>query len=111
MVQTMPDAEGERMTTEKKHIYTEDPAICWDDGTPKEVCICGFKKKEHEQSIHQCVSVDNRYVGGRRTVVRSKNTAREAINWLGKNGGGVYKNALHGFELKINAQSKQESKE
>ena len=36
-------------------------------------------------------------------VVREEKSQALAISWLEKNGGGIYRNVLHCFEFKVNA--------
>ena len=36
-------------------------------------------------------------------VVNCEKTEKLAILWLEKNGGGIYRNVLHCFEFKVNA--------
>jgi len=39
-------------------------------------------------------------------VVHNANTELNAIDWLEKNGGGVYRNALHKFQFTVKGKTK-----
>ena len=53
------------------------------------------------ETIYQCLQVKN----GHMQVVREEKSQALAISWLEKNGGGIYRNVLHCFEFKVNANS------
>lgn len=52
-------------------------------------------------SIYQCIKKDNRYIPPLARIVYEAATEEEAIEWLEKNGGGVYRNILHNFDCEI----------
>ena len=52
-------------------------------------------------TIYHCLAVDKRYIPPRRTVMYQALTEKEAIEWLENNGGGVYRNTLANFEMKV----------
>lgn len=54
-------------------------------------------------SIFQCLTKDDRYVPPVLTVVHEAESEVAAISWLEKNGGGIYKNLLHNFSMKVDA--------
>lgn len=56
--------------------------------------------------VCQCLQRDTRYTPALLTVVHEAPTEREAIAWLERNGGGVYRNLLHNFDCGVDAATK-----
>ena len=53
-------------------------------------------------TVYQCIKPDTRYKPTWMKVIHEANTAAEAIEWLENNGGGVYRNLLHNFDMTVN---------
>ena len=53
-------------------------------------------------TVYQCIKPDSRYIPKRMAVVHEADTQLEAIEWLENNGGGVYRNLLHCYDMTIN---------
>lgn len=53
-------------------------------------------------TIYHCIRRDVRYMPPIETVAHEADTSRAAVEWLEQNGGGWYRNILHGvcFEVK-----------
>ena len=52
-------------------------------------------------TIYQCLKRDDRYTPPIMSVMHEASSGREAIAWLEKNGGGIYRNLLHGFDCEV----------
>ena len=52
-------------------------------------------------TIYQCLTVDVRYTPPKHTLVHEAETESEAMLWLEQNGGGIYRNILHNFDVTI----------
>lgn len=52
-------------------------------------------------TIYQCLKRDDRYTPPLMSVMHEASSEREAIAWLEKNGGGIYRNLLHGFDCEV----------
>ena len=52
-------------------------------------------------TIYQCIKPDTRYKPTVMNVVHEAKTGAEAIEWLENNGGGVYRNLLHHFDMAV----------
>lgn len=64
------------------------------------------RKGEFKMStVYQCIKSDARYIPTRMTVVYEAETQKEAIEWLENNGGGIYRNTLHGFQYNVQAHN------
>lgn len=57
-------------------------------------------------TIYHCLKKDNRYSPPCLTLVYEAPTERDAIEWLEKNGGGVYKNILHNLSFVVLPKTK-----
>ena len=49
----------------------------------------------------QCYKIDQRYNPVLRTLVYEADSEHKAIEYLKENGGGIYKNILHNFEVLV----------
>ena len=52
-------------------------------------------------TVYKCIKPDTRYIPTQMNVVYQAQTQKEAIEWLENNGGGIYKNVLHGFQYEV----------
>lgn len=59
-------------------------------------------------TIFQCIKPDSRYTPPLKRVVHEASTEREAMDWLERNGGGIYRNLLHLFDCKVDAVEAKE---
>lgn len=54
-------------------------------------------------TVYQCIKPDTRYIPTTMTVVYEATTQKEAVERLENNGGGIYRNTLHGFKYYVQA--------
>ena len=52
-------------------------------------------------TIYQCLKRDDRCTPPLMSVMHEASSEREAIAWLEKNGGGIYRNLLHRFDCEV----------
>ena len=57
-------------------------------------------------TIYECCKQDND-VNKTLLLIHNAKTEKEAINWLEQNGGGIYRNILHGFQFYVASQGEQ----
>lgn len=60
-----------------------------------------FSRGVMRDTIYQCIKPDARYKPTLMNIVHKARTAAEAIEWLENNGGGVYRNLLHQFDMAV----------
>lgn len=58
-----------------------------------------------KHTIHHCLSYDNKTTPPTRKLTYEADTEQEAIRYLEKNGGGLYRNILHNLEYKVRANA------
>lgn len=61
--------------------------------------------------IYQAIQVDNKTIPPREVMVKELPTEDDIIEWLENNGGGIYRNILHGFDCVIKPLPSTKTKE
>jgi hypothetical protein len=56
-------------------------------------------------TVFQCLKPDYRYIPTLKRLVYEAPTETAAIQWLEQNGGGIYRNLLHNFDMKVDGIS------
>ena len=67
-------------------------------------------RRKNMGTIYQCLKRDDRYTPPLMSVMHEASSEREAIAWLEKNGGGIYRNLLHGFDCEVRVKVTPNSK-
>ena len=58
-------------------------------------------------TVYQCIKPDTRYIPAHMVVVHEADSQLDAIEWLENNGGGVYRNLLHNFDMTVNPKQEK----
>jgi hypothetical protein len=57
-------------------------------------------------TIYECLRKDKRYIPTKYILLYNAPSEKEAIEYLEQNGGGIYRNILHRFEMEVKSNNK-----